>query len=140
MLVRAVSFGLTAESPPTGGPGVVLAQPALPVFEDETAIYLVHGSVRVPATDIEVERVEVLRGVQLVLILGLSQVPFTESLAGPAVIFPDDVEDVGADVVGSFRCELVLPGRMGPSYLHASFRQHVSNVVRVHPAGSFQPK
>lgn len=138
MIVRAVSLGLTAESPPTSGPGVVLAQPRPPAREDEAAVFLVYGSVRVPAADIEVERTEILRGVQLVLVLGVSQFPSTASLAGGTVIFPDDVEDVGADLVGSFRCELVLPGRMGPAYLHAAFRQHVSNVVRVHPAEGLQ--
>lgn len=134
MFVRTVSFGLTRESPPTSGPGVVLAPPGPPIHDGGAAIIALHGSVRVAATDIEIERTEPLRGVLLVLVHGMSQSPSTAPLAPAAVIYPDDLEDVGGDVVGSFRCEIVLPALMGPSYLHASYRQHVSNVVRVHPA------
>jgi hypothetical protein len=134
MLIRAASFGFFAETPSTSRPGVVLAEPRPPVHEDDAAIIAVYGSVRVAAADIEVERTEILRCVQLVLVLGSSQVSSSAPLAAPAVIFPDDIEDIAGDLVGSFRCELVLPARMGPSYLHAAFRHHVSNVVRVHPA------
>ena len=52
MFVRTVSFGLTAETPPSSGPGVVLAQPGPPTFAGEAAIVIVHGSVRVAAADI----------------------------------------------------------------------------------------
>ena len=40
-------------------------------------------------------------------------------------------DDVGADLVGSFRCEIVLAPRVGAFYLHAAYRQYVSNVVRL---------
>lgn len=131
MLVRSVSFGLTAETPATSGAGVVLAQPGPPTVEGGALVHVVHGSSRVPAVDIEVERAEVLRGVFLTLIYAPAQGGVTVPLLGPRVVFPDDIDDVGADLVGSFRCEIVLAPRVGAFYLHAAYRQYVSNVVRL---------
>ncbi|MEP7126473.1 MAG: hypothetical protein ABJE95_36415 [Byssovorax sp.] len=134
MIVRAFSPGLFAETPVTSGAGVVLAEPGPATHDPEAAILVVHGSVRIAAVDVEVDRVEVLRGVQLVLVHGMSQTCFTAALAGSTALFPDDIQDVGGDLVSSFRCEIVVARWMGPAYLHATFRHHVSNVVRVHPA------
>ena len=135
MILRAVSFGFYPETPATSGPGIVLAQPGPPEYEDDAAILVVHGSVRAAAADIEVERTEILRSVQLVLVLGISQVPMSAPLAASAVIFPDDIEDISGDLVGSFCCEVVVPVRMGLFYFHAVFWHYVFNVVRVHLAG-----
>lgn len=131
MFVRSVSFVLAAETPAAHDSGIFLAEPGPPAYEDDRPIFTVHGSVRAPAVDIEVERIELVRGVFLTLIFAPSQAPLTTSLAGARLVFPDDIADIGDDLVASFRCEIALPPAPMTFYLHAAFRQYVSSVVRL---------
>lgn len=137
MFLRSVTFGLTAETPGTTGPGIVLSEPGPPFAEDDALVYTLHGTCRIPAADVEVERGEVLRGVVITLVFPPGQVPMTAPLVGTTLVFPDDVTDLGQDLVGSFRCEIWLPSRVHASYVHGAFRRYVSNVVRLsagHPS------
>lgn len=130
---RSVSFGLTAETPTLAGPGIALSEPSPPFAapEEDTFLYELHGSCRVGARDIEVERTEVLRGIVLTIVFPPAQVPMSAPLVGATLLFPDDVADVGGDLVGSFRCEIHLPSRVRVGYVHAAFRHRISNVVRL---------
>ncbi len=130
MFVRAVTLGFDPQTPASSGAGISLFAGTAQRDGDDL-VYPIHGSVRIAAADIEVERMEILRGVTLTMIFSLSQLPRTIPLVATRVLFPTDVSDVDSDVVAGFRADVVIKPSRGAYYLHGAYRRYVSNVLRL---------
>jgi hypothetical protein len=131
MRIRSLTFGRTARTPPLRGPGIAITVTHEPERDPGLVIY---GACRAPKVDLPQGRQELPRGVLLVAINPVTQGSYSLNLVGQHLVFEDDVEEEGADCVASFRCALE-PGFTGraPTLFHASFRQHVSDILWVVP-------
>jgi hypothetical protein len=126
-----LTFGRTARTPPLRGLGIAITVTQEPEQDPGLVIY---GACRAPKADLPQGRTELPRGIVLVAINPITQGSYVINLVGERLVFEDDVEEVGSDCVVSFRCTLE-PGFSGvlPTLVHASFRQHVSDVLWVVP-------
>jgi hypothetical protein len=128
--ILAMSFGADAETPAQHGPGVTIR--VAPHAAGGPGCYLVRGACRVPAGEARAGRLELPHGIFMTAIETMNQRPATAPVVGDRLIFEEDVTSAHGDYIIEFRC-LVSTARLtaGACYLHASFFEHVSNVVRV---------
>jgi hypothetical protein len=128
--ILAMSFGADAETPAQHGPGITIR--AVPHAAGGPGCTLVRGACRVPVGSARVGRLDLPHGIFLTAVDAASQRPATARLVGDRLIFEEDVTSAHGDYIIEFRC-VVSTARLsaGACYLHASFFEHVSNIVRV---------
>ncbi|WP_342376810.1 hypothetical protein NVS55_36325 [Myxococcus stipitatus] len=131
MRIRSLAFGRTARTPSLRGPGIAIRFTHEPERDPGAVIY---GVARAPKVELPQGRQELPRGILLVAINPYTQGSFVLNLVGERLVFEDDVEEDGSDFVAAFRCALE-PGFTGhsPALIHATFRQHVSDILWVTP-------
>lgn len=131
MQIRSLTFGRTARTPELRSPGLTITVTQEP---DQDPGLVIYGTCRAPKAEFPQGRQELPRGILLVAINPHTQGSIVRNLVGDRIVFEDDVEEVGSDCVVSFRCALE-PGFTGklPTLFHASFREHVSDILWVVP-------
>ncbi|MCC6552290.1 MAG: hypothetical protein IT372_04610 [Polyangiaceae bacterium] len=129
--ILALSFGGDAETPVQHGAGITIAAFPFPGV-GMSGHHLVRGACRVARAAARAGRLALPHGIFFTGVDAWGQRTSTAPLVGDRVIFEDDVLVAGDDYVIELRC-VVVTARLtaGPTYLHASFFEHVSNVVRV---------
>lgn len=134
MRIASLSFGRTAASPIVYGTGIEIALDPGPPRVPRRQGITVHGSCRLPKLEAPLTRIDLLLGVFLTTVNAQQQMPLTASLVGDRLVFEDDVDVMGDEWLANFRCDIVTVDDLAPPYyLHATLREHVSNIVRVEP-------
>lgn len=129
MRILSLTFGRTARTPSLGGPGIAITVTRKP---EEDPGLIVYGACRARQAGHFGGRQELPRGVLLVAVNPATQGSAVLNLVEGRLVFEDDVEEEGTDFVFSFRCVLEpSTGMVAPMFLHASFRQYVSDVLWV---------
>jgi hypothetical protein len=131
MQILEVKFGQLGGSPSLSTSGIVLRVSRGPQPPGGPSPLVVHGHCRLEKRELPADKLDLLRGLFLIVVSAPDQRTVAANLAGGRLLFDDDVMDAGDAWVADFRCVLDATGRTRPVYLHAACHQYVSNVIRI---------
>jgi hypothetical protein len=128
MHIESLIFGRDALTPVAHAAGIVIHASPGPNAQR----VVIRGACKIANADAPLAGALAPHGVFLTAIEALEQRPFTIPLVGQRLVFPEDVTVLNDDLLFEF-CAMLDASRAmtGPYYLHASFFEHVSNVLHV---------
>lgn len=138
MTTSRIRFGAQPGSPALAGPGIALAADAREYPPAGGPVWI-HGCCRLAKKELAGDRKDLLRGVFVTAVEAFRQSPGSACLLGGHLVFDDDVEDAGDDLLAFFSFDLAetVPVPKAPfSFLvHASFFRYTSNVLFIRFTG-----